>query len=177
MITLSRPIGHTKIFFSFCEVFVFVSLTLYGLIIPEGVSNTWEGLEILSSFFKKFFSEMLSRWWGDVQRCSSAKKGDNFLFKGLAFWNRMCYNPSRMEAWGQTLMLGILSDFSCNKKPLIFNEFWLVRASLVGPKGTTMLHTHEVTGSSPVVSTKKSKHTVWCAFLFWRNQGRTDLNH
>ena len=50
-------------------------------------------------------------------------------------------------------MHGILSDFSCTKKPLIFNEFWLVRASLVGPKGTTMLHTHEVTGSSPVVST------------------------
>ena len=57
-------------------------------------------------------------------------------------------------------MHGILSDFSCTKKPLIFNEFWLVRASLVGPKGTTMLHTHEVTGSSPVVSTKRISVTV-----------------
>ena len=57
-------------------------------------------------------------------------------------------------------MHGILSDFSCNKKPLIFNEFWLVRASLVGPIGTTMLHTHEVTGSSPVLSTKRICVTV-----------------
>ena len=33
------------------------------------------------------------------------------------------------------------------------NGYWLVRALWVGPIGTTMLHTHEVTGSSPVVST------------------------
>jgi len=62
-------------------------------------------------------------------------------------------------------MHGILSDFSCNKKPLIFNEFWLVRASLVGPIGTTMLHTHEVTGSSPVVSTKKDTTRRVVSFL------------
>ena len=58
-------------------------------------------------------------------------------------------------------MLGILSDLSCYEKPLIFNRFWLVRASLVGPIGTTMLHTHEVTGSSPVVSTSgESPRTI-----------------
>ena len=63
-------------------------------------------------------------------------------------------------------MHGILSDFSCTKKPLIFNEFWLVRASLVGPIGTTMLHTHEVTGSSPVVSTKNKTHPKGMGFIF-----------
>ena len=33
------------------------------------------------------------------------------------------------------------------------NGYWLVRALWVGPTGTTMLHTHEVEGSSPPVST------------------------
>ena len=39
------------------------------------------------------------------------------------------------------------------EKTMGANGYWLVRALWVGPTGTTMLHTHEVTGSSPVVST------------------------
>ena len=56
--------------------------------------------------------------------------------------------------------------------------FWLVRASLVGPIGTTMLHTHEVTGSSPVVSTKKKDHPTGGLFFLLeiRQRTRTHFN-
>ena len=96
---------------------------------------------------------VVERWWWDVQPRPPLRKNDKKPFNGLDFWSRMCYNTMRMEAWGQTLVLVILSALWYNKKPLITNGFWLVRASPVGPIGTTMLHTHEVTGSSPVVST------------------------
>ena len=52
----------------------------------------------------------------------------------------------------------------------------LVRASPVGHSPTT-LHTHEVTGSSPVVSTRNKNTTQRVVFLFLMKQGtRTHLN-
>mgnify|MGYP004543479343 CR=1 FL=1 len=52
----------------------------------------------------------------------------------------------------------------------------LVRASPVGHSPTT-LHTHEVTGSSPVVSTKKIHHPFgWCIFYPGSAGTRTHSN-
>ena len=39
----------------------FVSLTLYGHIIPKGVSNTWDTLRKFFVFFKKFFPVLIGR--------------------------------------------------------------------------------------------------------------------
>ena len=46
----------------------------------------------------------------------------------------------------------------------------LVRASPVGHSPTT-LHTHEVTGSSPVVSTSQKTPPCWVAFFYSRKVG------
>ena len=119
---------------------------------------------------------VVERWWWDVQPGPPLRKNDKKVFNGLDFWSRMCYNPIRMEAWGQTLVLVILSALWYNKKPLITNGFWLVRASLVGPIGTTMLHTHEVTGSSPVVSTKNQAHLSVCLIFLQQESNPSKCN-
>ena len=52
----SGSVAFKLLLSSLWEVFVFVSLTLYGHIIPQKVSNTFPTPKSFFFFFKKFFA-------------------------------------------------------------------------------------------------------------------------
>ena len=94
-------------------------------------------------------------------------------FRGLVSWTEDVLEWSYWQAWGSTVDSGCSWNNPKGRKPLGHKGFWLGRASLVGPIGTTMLHTHEVTGSSPVVSTKKKDHPLGGLFFLLERRQRT----
>ena len=63
---LALAVGRNPNFDLICEGFVFVSLTLYGHIIPQRVSNRADTPEKIFVFFKMFFEKMMGGcWWDD----------------------------------------------------------------------------------------------------------------
>ena len=111
--------------------------------------------------FQNIFSAMMNRWCRDVHTWWWIKKVDKIYTKGLLFVMGCAIIPF---AWRHEVRLrcyasGRLCDATKNHWFSI-GFGWLERALGCG-EATTLLHTHEGTGSSPVVSTSgESPRTI-----------------